>query len=203
MKLFYSPGATSFSVRIVLHELQLESGFVRVDLENQTIPSTAQPYGDINPMGKVPALELDDGTVLTEGAAILQYLADLVPGSQLAPAPGTMARYRLMETLNFLATEIHKGYASIFDERVPAAYRAQLMQDTRAIRHMASLLSPGPYLQGQTFTVADAYLYALLRLAVQAGMDFTPFPAIAAFIGRVASRPSVRESAEAEGLGKV
>lgn len=203
MKLFYSPGATSFSVRIVLHELGLDAGFERVDLERQEIPSTGQPYADINPMGKVPALALDDGTVLTEGAAVLQYLADLAPGAGLVPAYGTMERYRLMETLNFLSSEIHKGYASIFDAHVPAAYRERLMQDTRAIRHMASLLSPGPYLRGKTFTVADAYLYALLRLAVQAGMDFTPFPSIAAFIERVASRPSVRESAEAEGLATV
>ena len=200
MKLFFSPGATSFSVRIVLHELGLDAEFVRVDLESQTVPSTGEAYGDINPMGKVPALELDDGTVLTEGAAILQYVADLVPGSGLAPAPGTAARYRLMETLNFLATEIHKGYSSIFDPDVPPTYRERLMQDTRAIRHMVSLLSPGPYLRGKTFTVADAYLYSLLCLAMHAGMDFTPFPPIAAFIERVSSRSSVRESARSEGL---
>lgn len=200
MKLFFSPGATSFSVRIVLHELGLDAEFVRVDLENQTVPSTGEAYSDINPMGKVPALELDNGTVLTEGAAVLQYVADLVPDSGLAPAPGTLARYQLMETLNFLATEVHKGYSSVFDPEVPPAYREQLMQDTQAIRHMNSLLSPGPHLGGKTFTIADAYLYSLLRLAMHAGMDFTPFSRIPAFIERVASRPSVRESARSEGL---
>lgn len=200
MKLFFSPGATSLAVRIVLLELGIDADYLRVDLESEIVPATGQAYGEIHPMGKVPALQLDDGSILSEGAAVLQYLADREPGRGLAPAAGTMARYRLMEVLNFLASEIHKGYASMFDPEVPPAYRERLMQDTRALRRLAELLSNGPYMLGERFTVADAYAYSLLRLAMHAGMDFTPFSPIARFFERVASRPSVVAANRAEGL---
>ena len=148
----------------------------------------------------MPALQLDDGCVLTEGSAVLQYLADLAPGSRLAPSAGSFARYRLAEALNFLASEVHKGYAPMFDPEVPPSYKQRLMQDTRTLERVAALMAPGPFVLGSTFTVADAYLYSLLRLAQRAGLDFSRWPSITRFIDRIASRPSVRACIRVEGL---
>ncbi|SEL36170.1 glutathione S-transferase [Variovorax sp. YR750] len=200
MKLFYSPGASSLSPHIVLHEAGLSAEMIRVDLETKTLPSTEQSYLPINPMGKVPALELDDGEVLTEGIAVLQYLADLAPASQLAPTAGTMARHRLAEALSFVATELHKGFAPMFDPDVPASYKQSLIADTRAFERVASLVQPGPYILGECFTIADAYLYPILRLGRHAGLDFSPWPAIVRYMESVAKRPAVHAAMQAEGL---
>ncbi|MDP9604975.1 UNVERIFIED_ORG: glutathione S-transferase [Variovorax paradoxus] len=200
MKLFYSPGASSLSPHIVLHEAGLSAEMIRVDLETKTLPSTEQSYLPINPMGKVPALELDDGEVLTEGIAVLQYLADLAPASRLAPAVGTMARHRLAEALSFVATELHKGFAPMFDPDVPASYKQSLIADTRAFERVASLVQPGPYILGECFTIADAYLYPILRLGRHAGLDFSPWPAIVRYMESVAKRPAVHAAMQAEGL---
>lgn len=200
MKLFYSPGASSLSPHIVLREAGLTAEMVRVDLETKMLPATGQSYLPINPMGKVPALEFDDGAVLTEGLAVLQYLADLVPASRLAPATGTMARYRLAEALSFVATELHKGFVPMFDPDVPASYKHSLIADTRAFDRIASLVQPGPYILGEHFTVADAYLYPILRLGRHAGLDFSSWPAIGHYMELVAKRPSVRAAMRAEGL---
>lgn len=200
MKLFYSPGASSLSPHIVLREAGLTAEMVRVDLETKTLPATGQSYLPINPMGKVPALEFDDGAVLTEGLAVLQYLADLAPASRLAPAAGTMARYRLAEALSFVATELHKGFAPTFDPDVPASYKHSLIADTRAFDRIASLVQPGPYILGEHFTVADAYLYPILRLGRHAGLDFSSWPAIGHYMELIAKRPSVRAAMRAEGL---
>ena len=200
MKLFYSPGASSLSPHIVLHEAGLTAEMIRVDLETKTLPSTGQSYLLINPMGKVPALELDDGEVLTEGIAVLQYLADLAPASQLAPTAGTMARHRLAEALSFVATELHKGFAPMFDPDVPASYKQSLLADTRAFERVASLVQPGPYVLGEGFTIADAYLYPILRLGRHAGLDFSPWPALVRYMESVAKRPAVHAAMQAEGL---
>ncbi|MDQ0081871.1 glutathione S-transferase [Variovorax boronicumulans] len=200
MKLFYSPGASSLSPHIVLREAGLTAEMVRVDLETKMLPATGQSYLLINPMGKVPALEFDDGAVLTEGLAVLQYLADLVPASRLAPATGTMARYRLAEALSFVATELHKGFVPMFDPDVPASYKHSLIADTRAFDRIASLVQPGPYILGEHFTVADAYLYPILRLGRHAGLDFSSWPAVSHYMELVAKRPSVRAAMRAEGL---
>lgn len=200
MKLFYSPGASSLSPHIVLHEAGLTAEMIRVDLETKTLPSTGQSYLPINPMGKVPALELDDGEVLTEGIAVLQYLADLAPASQLAPTAGTMARHRLAEALSLVATELHKGFAPMFDPDVPASYKQSLIADTRAFERVASLVQPGPYILGECFTIADAYLYPILRLGRHAGLDFSPWPAIVRYMESVAKRPAVHAAMQAEGL---
>lgn len=200
MKLFYSPGASSLSPHIVLHETGLTAEMIRVDLETKTLPSTGQSYLPINPMGKVPALELDDGEVLTEGIAVLQYLADLAPASQLAPTAGTMARHRLAEALSFVATELHKGFAPMFDPDVPASYKQSLIADTRAFERVASLVQPGPYILGECFTIADAYLYPILRLGRHAGLDFSPWPAIVRYMESVAKRPAVHAAMQAEAL---
>jgi len=189
-----------FAPHIVLREAGLSAEMVRVDFETKTLPTTGQSYLPINPMGKVPALELDDGAVLTEGLAVLQYLADLVPASRLAPAAGTMARHRLAEALSFVATELHKGFAPMFDPDVPASYKHGLVADTRAFERVASLVQPGPYILGEHFTVADAYLYPILRLGRHAGLDFSPWPAIVRYMESIAKRPAVRAAILAEGL---
>lgn len=200
MKLFYSPGASSLSAHIVLHEAGLAAELIRVDLETKTLHATGQSYLSVNPMGKVPALELDNGEVLTEGLAVLQYLADLAPASQLAPAEGAMARYRLAEVLSFVATELHKGFAPMFDAEVPASYKRGLIADTRAFERVASLVQPGPFVLGENFTIADAHLYPILRLGRHAGLDFSHWPAVLRYMDEVAKRPSVRAAMQAEGL---
>lgn len=200
MKLFYSPGASSLSSHIALREAGLAAELVRVDLETKTLPASGQSYLAINPMGKVPALALDDGAVLTEGLAVLAYLADLAPASQLAPAAGTIERYRLLEALSFVATELHKGFAPMFDAEVPASFKQRLLRDARAFERVDALVQPGPYVLGAHFTVADAYLYPILRLGCHAGLDFSRWPAIEAYMTRVSQRPAVRAAVHAEGL---
>ncbi|SCX59612.1 glutathione transferase GstA [Variovorax sp. EL159] len=200
MKLFYSPGASSLSSHIALREAGLAAELVRVNLETKTLPASGQSYLAIHPMGKVPALMLDDGAVLTEGLAVLAYLADLAPASQLAPAAGTIERYRLLEALSFVATELHKGFAPMFDAEVPASFKQRLLRDARAFERVDALVRPGPYVLGAHFTVADAYLYPILRLGSHAGLDFSRWPAIEAYMTRVSRRPAVRAAVHAEGL---
>ncbi|WP_256221886.1 glutathione S-transferase N-terminal domain-containing protein [Variovorax sp. OK605] len=200
MKLFYSPGASSLPAHIVLREAGLRAELVRVDLENKTPPATGRSYLQVTAMGKVPALELDDGEVLTEGLAVLQYLADLAPSSQLAPLAGSMARHRLAEASSVIASELHKGFAPMFDLDVPASYKRKLITGARVFERIASMVRPGPYILGEGFTVADAYLYPILCLRRLAGLDFSAWPSIGAYMEVVTERPAVRAAMEAEGL---
>jgi len=200
VKLFYSPGASSLSSHIVLREAGLTAELIRVDLETKNLHGTRQSYLPFNPMGKVPALELDNGEMLTEGLAVLQYLADLAPASHLAPPEGTMARYRMAEALSFVATELHKGFAPMFDADVPANYKHSLIADTRAFERTALLVQQGPFIFGEYFTIADAYLYPILRLGRLAGLDFSRWPAVVRYMDEVAKRPAVHAAMQAEGL---
>lgn len=200
MKLYYSPGASSLSCHIALREAQIPAELVRVDLETKRLRETGEDYLTKHPLGKVPALELDDGSVLTEGIAVLLLLADLVPRSNLAPREGSTLRLRLVEALAFVATELHKGYAPMFDPHVPASYKAHLVSDPKPLHRVASLVGVGPFILGDDFTVADAYLFSILRLGRQAGLDFSPWPEVEAYMARVAARPAVREALSAEGL---
>jgi glutathione S-transferase len=200
VKLYYSPGASSLAPHIACREAGLDVELVRVDLEAQTIARTGEVFLAVNPMGKVPALATGDGRVLTEGAAVLQYVADLAPASGLMPAAGTWAHYRVLEILNFVATELHKGFAPMFDPELPDAWRARLLSDPRPILRMAALVDAGSYLLGETFTVADAYFFVILRLGRNAGLDFSPWPAVGAYMERVAARPAVRQAMQIEGL---
>ncbi|NMK48737.1 glutathione transferase GstA [Achromobacter sp. Bel] len=198
MKLYYAPHTCSLSPHIVLRELSLPFTLVRVD--NQT--KRTADGGDflaINPKGYVAALECGDGQVLTEGPAIVQYLADLKPEAGLAPPNGSWARSRLQEWLNFISTEIHGGFGPLFNRDLPAAARRwwQARLEKR-LDYTARHLDAGPYLLDDRFSVADAYLYTVLRWAVCFDIDLARWPALAAYMARIAGRPSVQAALAAE-----
>jgi len=200
MKLYYSPGACSLSPHIVLREGGFDFRLERVDLQS-AVTETGTDYKAINPNGYVPALQLDDGQVLTEGPAIVQYLADQVPEKRLAPPAGTMERYRLMEWLNFISTELHKGFGALFNPKLPDETKAVIKsQLVSRIEHVNQLLSGKTYAMGETFTVADAYLFTVLGWGKYVGIDLSPWPVLTAYLGRVGARPAVQAALAAEGL---
>jgi len=192
MKLYFAPGACSFSPHIVLQELGLSYDLVRVN--NQTKrTSEGGDFRSINPKGYVAALVTDDGAVLTEGPAIVQYLADLKPESGLAPANGGFARVRLQEWLNFLTAEIHAGSSPLFNQELPEEVRD--IFKTRLCRRLdiaAASLAKRDYLMGDRFTVADAYLFTLLGWMDGFGVDLGRWPAIGPYLRRIEARPSVK-----------
>ena len=199
-KLYFSPGACSLSPHIVLREAGLPFDLVRVDLRRRQL-ADGSDYLAVNPKGYVPVLELDDGERLTEGPAIVQYLADQVPDSGLAPAAGTMARYRLIEWLNFITSELHKGYSPLFKPDTPDAYKT-IARDRLLERYtwVDAQLAGNDHLMGETFTVADAYLYTVTSWARHAGVDLEKLAALVAYQTRVAARPAVQAAMAAEGL---
>ncbi len=199
MKLYYSPGACSLAPHVALRELGLPHALVKVDLAAARTEHGAD-YRQVNPKGYVPALELDGGQRLTEAAVLLQYLADRKPESDLAPAPGTMERYRLQEWLNFISTEIHKGHGPLWSPANPDD------EKERARKRLAGRydwlnrqLEGRDYLMGK-FTVADAYLFTVLNWGQWTGIDIARWPALERYLARVAARPKVREALQAEGL---
>ena len=202
MKLYYAPGACSLAPHIALEELGLSYDLVRVDLRKHELANGTDYYA-INPKGYVPVLELDNGERLTEGPAIVQYLADQAPAKQLAPAAGTMARYRLQEWLNFVTSEIHKTYSPLFNPAVPEEYKtiAKAKLGER-YRWIDAQLEGKSYLMGDAFSVADAYLFTVTNWAKFVGIDLAPFKNVGAFMARVAARPAVQEAMKAEGLLK-
>ncbi len=202
MKLYFSPGACSLSPHIVLQEADLPFTMEKVNLTEKKTASGAD-FRAINPKGYVPALQLDNGEVLTEGPAIVQYLADLVPGKQLAPLAGSMERYRLMEWLNFISTELHKAYSPLF--------KSTTSEDAKqaAREHLASRLDivekqlqAHDHVTGNQFSVADAYLFTVLNWAHFVKFDLARWPAITGYLQRIAARPAVRAAMAAEGLIK-
>jgi glutathione S-transferase len=199
MKLYFSPGACSLSPRIVLMEAGLPFTAEKVDIKSKKTASGADYFG-INSKGAVPALELDDGQVLTEGAAIVQYLADLKPDSGLAPRNGTLERYRLMEILNYLGSEVHKGFSPLFHSATPEARKNAVDNLARKFDWLSIQLADRKFLMGDTFTVADAYLFTMLRWAALVHVDLTQWPVLAAYLARVHERPKVQEALHAEGL---
>jgi len=202
MKLYYAPAACSLSPHIVLREAGLPFEMEQVNLGDKTMAGGGD-YRSINPKGYVPALRLDDGTVLTEGPAIVQYIADQVPDSQLAPPAGTLERYQLIEWLNFISTEIHKNMGGLFKPQLPDATRSAI-EETLAARlgFVAQRLGAASYLSGERFSVADAYLFVILNWAPFVKFDLSPWPALQAFHQRVAARPAVQAALRAEGLIK-
>jgi glutathione S-transferase len=202
VKLYYSPGACSLSPHIVAREAGIALDLVKVDLKARKLADGAD-YARINGKGYVPALALDDGQLLTEGPAIVQYLADRAPDSGLAPANGTLERYRLQEWLNFLTSEIHKSFSPLFNPAAAEGWK-QAARDNIARRFdwIAERLGPNPYLMGERFTVADAYLFTLVNWYQWTGIDLGRWPALKAYHARVAARPKVQEALRAEGLAK-
>ena len=202
MKLYYSPGACSLSPHIVLREAGLSFDLVKKDLHSQTLEDGSD-YRTISPKGYVPALVLDDGQVLTEGPAIVQYLADQVPGKKLAPPAGTLERVRLQEWLNYITSELHKTFSPLFNKQASedwkAAARALL---DRRIDYVAKALEGRNYLMGDTFTVADCYLFTVLNWAAWVKVDLSRWPGASEYLKRVAARPAVQAALQAEGLLK-
>jgi len=202
MKLYYSPGACSLSPHIVAREAGLPLELVKVDLR---VKKTADggDYWAINGKGSVPTLELDDGTRLTEGPAIVQYLADRAPASQLAPANGSLERYQLQEWLNFITSEVHKQFSPLFDATATDELKAK-QRDKIAGRldWIVEQLGDKPYLTGDAFTVADAYLFTVLNWSRLTGIDLARWPALQAYQARVAQRPEVKAAMKEEGLIK-
>jgi len=202
MRLYFSPGACSLSPHIALREAGLDFTLERVDIRACQTASGAD-FLAINPKGYVPALELKDGIVLTEGPAIVQFIADLAPDRQLAPANGTLERYQLIEWLNFLSTELHKNFGPLFrptsTEEMKEAARTNL---SNRLAWVARQLDGRDYLMGSRFTVADGYLFTILGWAGFVQFDLSPWPVLASYTERVAARPAVQQALRAEGLVK-
>lgn len=198
MKLFFSPSACSLAQHIALREAGLKFDLEKVDLASKKTASGAD-YWAINPKGYVPALQLDDGNVLTENQAIGQWIADQNPDARLAPANGTFERVRLQEWLGYIGTEIHKGVGALFDRSLSDEAKAALKD--RAGKRLAFVdqaLAGKSYLMGENFSVADAYLFTCVRWTHFFQMDLSPWPNLAAFMARVGERPAVKAALEAE-----
>lgn len=201
MKLYYSPGACSLAVHIVLREAQYKFDLDKVDLAAKRTEG-GEDYLAVNGKGYVPALRLDDGTTLTEAGAIIQYLADEKPRRNLAPKPRTPERYKLIEWLNFIASEIHKALGDFFNPKMTPEWReARLERLSKRLDYLDKTLGSSEYLMGE-FSVADAYLYTVLRWTDIHKVDLSRWPNIQAYMGRMAGRPSVKKAIKAEGLGR-
>ncbi|KGT91587.1 glutathione S-transferase [Erwinia typographi] len=200
MKLYFKPGACSLSPHIVLLESGLDFTLVRVDLQSKKTEQQ-EDYLSINSKGQVPALQLDDGTVLSEGPAIVQYIADLKPDRQLLAPVGSLTRYQTLAWLNFVATELHKTFSPLFGSTTPEEYKAQLREKLRQKFSWANNELIGRHwLMGLRFSVADAYLFTVMRWAKAIRLDLAGLDQLEAWYARVAERPAVVEALKAEGL---
>ncbi|MEE1657326.1 glutathione transferase GstA [Microvirga sp. CF3062] len=202
MKLYYFPGACSLAPHIVAREAGIALTLEKVDLANRTT-ETGASYTAINPNGYVPALGLQEGSVLTEASVIIQYLADSQPAADLAPAHGTMERYRLLEWIGFISTEIHKGFGPLWNPATPDAVKIATKERLASrFAYLDKKLGSQPFLMGDTFTIADAYLFTVVNWTNFHAIDISPFPNLQAFQARIAARPAVQQALEAEGLVK-
>ncbi len=200
MKLYYSPGACSLSPHIALHESGLAHEAIAAPTKTHKLPDGSDYY-KVNPLGYVPYLVLDDGTALREGPAIVQYIADQVPDKKLAPPNGTMARYQLQSWLNFIGTEIHKGFGPLFNPANPDEVKAAAKERLAGrLKWVDGELAGKAYLMGEDFTVADGYLFVVTNWAKPMGIDLSPYPNLLAFRQRVAARPAVQAAMKHEGL---
>jgi glutathione S-transferase len=202
MKLYYAPGACSLSPHIVARELGIPVELKKVNTKDKTIDGGGD-YWKVNGRGYVPALELDNGEILTEGPAIVQYLADQKPEAGLAPKSGTFERYRLQEWLNFLTSEVHKQFSPLFKPNTPDDYK-KIARENIATRFdwLDKQLAGKEYLMGKQFTVADAYAFVLIGWSKFQGIDLARWPNLAAYHKRVGARAKVQEALQAEGLLK-
>ena len=202
MKLYYAPGACSLSPHIVMREAGIPVQLVKVDLSAKKTED-GDEFKAINSKGYVPTLELPDGQRLTEGPAIVQYLADQAPTRGLAPANGTIERSRLQEWLNFISTELHKQFSPLFDPACEESLKARQIQKLGGrFDWIVKQLGNRDYLLGSAFTAADAYFYVMLAWCGHVGIDLSKWPALKAYKARVEQRPQVREALKAEGLLK-
>jgi glutathione S-transferase len=202
MKLYYSPGACSLSPHIVLLEAALPYTLEKVDLATKKTAAGVD-YLTINSKGAVPALQLDDGKVLTEGPAIVQYLADKKPDSGLAPRAGTFERYQLMEMLNYITSEVHKGFSPLFNKEASHEWKAAAKSALgKKFDWLSAYLKGRSFLLGNAFTVADAYLFTVLNWPAHVGIDLSKWPVLADYHSRIAQRPKVQQAMKEEGLLK-
>lgn len=202
MKLFYSPGTCALSPHIVAHELALPLELVKVDLQRK-LTETGEDFTKINPTGYVPVLILDDGNQLAEGPAIVQYLADLRPERNLVPPAGSFERNRLQQWLNFISTEIHKGFSPLFNSAMPENAK-EIIKDLLISRldTVAHHLETKPYLLGDQFSVADVYLFVTLGWGNYVGIDISRWPVLERYHGKISARPAVQTAMQEEGLIK-
>ena len=202
MKLYYSPGACSLSPHIALEEAGLTYEAITAPTKTHQLPDGTDYY-TINPLGYVPLLELDDGTRLREGPAIVQYIADQAPAKKLAPANGTAARYQLQSWLNFVGTEIHKGFSPLFNPATPADYKTVAIDRLLSrLKWVDGELAGKQYLMGDQFSVADGYLFTVTNWATPLSIDLSALTHLTAYRARVAARPAVQQAMKAEGLLK-
>lgn len=202
MKLYYSPGACSLSPHIALHEAGLAYTPVLASTKSHKLQDGTDYY-TINALGYVPLLELDNGERLREGPAIVQYIADQVPDKQLAPANGTLARYRLQEWLTFIGTELHKGFSPLFNPATPEDYKPMVRERLlQRLQWVDSQLAGKQYLMGDQFTVADGYLFTVTNWTQPTKLDISGLANLAAYRERVGARPAVQAAMKAEGLMK-
>ncbi|QTO55895.1 glutathione transferase GstA [Duffyella gerundensis] len=200
MKLFYKPGACSVAPHIVMRECDFDFTLVRVDTATG-VTERGEPWLEINPRGQVPALMFDDGTLLTEVAAITQYLADLKPDRQLLAEAGSLTRYQTLEWLSYLSSEIHKRFAPLFRKEAADAYKSLLkLQLNQRFIDISNQLGDKPWLQGSRFTLADCYLYPIWRWATALKIAREETDALQAWAARVEARPTVQAVLQAEGI---
>lgn len=202
MKLYYSPGACSLSPHIALQEAGLVYTPVLASTKSHKLQDGTDYY-TINALGYVPVLELDNGERLREGPAIVQYIADQVPDKQLAPANGTLARYRLQEWLTFIGTELHKGFSPLFNPATPEDYKPMVRERLlQRLQWVDGQLAGKQYLMGDQFTVADGYLFTVTNWTAPTNLDISGLANLAAYRERVGARPAVQAAMKAEGLLK-
>ncbi|MBU9829682.1 glutathione transferase GstA [Rahnella sp. FC061912-K] len=200
MKLYYKSGACSLSPHIILREADLDFSIEKVDLATKKT-ETGDDFLAVNPKGQIPTLLLNDGTILTEGVAIVQYLADQKPDRQLMPEQGTLARYHALEWLNYIATELHKGFSPLFNPKTPEDFKAVTRDAlSKKFAYVNESLKNNHFLLGARFSVADAYLFTVMGWAKALKFDLSALTELNAYLDRVAARPAVDAALTAEGL---
>lgn len=200
MKLYYKSGACSLSPHIVLREAGLDFSIEKVDLATKKT-ETGDDFLAVNPKGQIPTLLLNDGSILTEGVAIVQYLADQKPDRQLMPEQGTLARYHALEWLNYIATELHKGFSPLFNPKTPDDFKAVTREAlSKKFAYVNESLKDNQFLLGARFSVADAYLFTVMGWAKALKFDLSALTELNAYLDHVAARPAVDAALTAEGL---
>jgi glutathione S-transferase len=200
MKLYFAPGACAMASQIVLREAGMKFDLVKVDLQAKKT-ADGQDYKKINPKGYVPCLQADNGEIFTEGAVILQWIADQVPDKKLLPKFGTKERYRAMEWLNFISTELHKGLGSLFNKSLNDEARKVITEKIGSrLEFLNAHLKTQTWMLGNEFSVVDAYVFNIIRWSTSVKIDMAPYPAILGLMEKVGTRPSARASIEGEGL---
>jgi glutathione S-transferase len=202
MKLYYSPGACSLASHIALCETGLPFEIDRL-IKSTKMTEGGEDFMEVNPKGYVPTIRLDDGSILTEGAAVLQYIADQKPDSGLAPKCGTMERYRLQEWLTFISSELHKSFSPFFNKDATEDVKTNARNHlSKRLGYVETQLANEPYLMGDHFTVADAYMFVVVGWSNHVSFDLSPFPKLKEYLTRIATRPAVQAAMKAEGLLK-